>query len=64
MTKNFSKPPAHIKVGLAATKTLAFICFNESPLRMWKNAYYFALKTLVVFEIFTFLSLIFGNVKK
>ena len=33
-----------------------FICFNESPLKMMKNAFYFILKALFVLMIFKFLS--------
>ena len=36
----------------------------ESPLKMTKNAFYFTLKALFVFEIFTFLSSLFGYVEK
>ena len=32
------------------------ICFNERPLKMMKNAFYFFLKALLVVEIFKFLS--------
>ena len=32
-----------------------FICFNESPLKMVKSAFYFILKALFVFKIFKFL---------
>ena len=31
------------------------ICFNKSPLKVVKNAFYFILKALFVLEIFTFL---------
>ena len=33
-----------------------FICFNESPLKMMKNAFYFILKVLFVLKILKFLS--------
>ena len=33
-----------------------FIYFNESPLKMMKNAFHFMLKAVLVIEIFTFLS--------
>ena len=33
-----------------------FICFNESPLKMMKNAFCFMLKALFVLKIFKFLS--------
>ena len=37
-------------------KKFLFICVNESPLKMMKNAFYFILKTLFVLKIFKFLS--------
>ena len=37
-------------------KKLIFNCFNESPLKMMKNVFYFILKTLFVLKIFKFLS--------
>ena len=33
-----------------------FICFNESPLKMKKIAFYFILKALFIFKMFKFLS--------
>ena len=40
-------------------KKLFFICFNESPLKLIKNAY-IMLKALFFLEIFKFLSWLFG----
>ena len=40
----------HIKVGLSPSKKVAFICFNESPLKMMKNASHCMLKALFVLE--------------
>ena len=37
-------------------KKFLFIRFNESPLKMMKNAFYFILKALFVLKIFRFLS--------
>ena len=37
---------------------------NKSPLKMMKNAFYFALKALFVLKIFKFLSWLFGHVEK
>ena len=37
---------------------------TESPLKMIANASYFYLKALLVLNIFTFLSWIFGNLEK
>ena len=42
----------------------SFICFNESPLKVMKNAFYFILKALLVLKIFKFLYWLFGHVKK
>ena len=33
-----------------------FICLNEIPLKMLKNAFYFILKARLVFKIYKFLS--------
>ena len=40
-----------------------FICFNESRLKMLKNAFYFIWKALFVLKIFTFLPWHFGHVE-
>ena len=45
-------------------KYFFFICFNESPSKMMKNAFYFILKALFVLKIFKFLSWIFEHVEK
>ena len=37
-------------------KKFLFICFNESPLEMMKNAFYFILNALFVLKTFKFLS--------
>ena len=44
------------KVGLSPSKKICVISFNESHLKMMKNAFYFILKALYVFKIFKFLS--------
>ena len=41
-----------------------FICFNDSPLKVMKNDFYFILKALLVLKIFKFLSWLFGHVEK
>ena len=51
-----------IKVKLSPFKKVDFICFNGSPLKMTKNAFYFTLKALFVLEIF--LSRLFSHVEK
>ena len=59
-----------IKVKLWPSKKNCFICFNESLLKMMKNAFYFitvfcfTLKALFVLKIFNFLSWLFVHVKK
>ena len=45
-------------------KKFLFICFNESPLKMMKNAFYFILKAPFVFKIFEVLSWHFGHVEE
>ena len=45
-----------IKVRLPTSKKNCFVCFNESPSKMIKNAFYFILKTVLVLKIFKFLS--------
>ena len=40
-----------------------FICFNDSPSKMMKNAFYFILKALSVLKIFKFLSWLFRHVE-
>ena len=54
----------HVKVGLSLSEKFAFIYFNESPLKMMKNAFYCMLKVLFVLDIFTFLSWYFGYIEK
>ena len=41
-----------------------FICFNESPLKMMKNAFYLTLKALFFLQILKFLSWLFGDVEE
>ena len=41
---------------------LSFICFNESPLKMLKNAFYFIFKPFFVLKIFKLLYCVFGHV--
>ena len=44
-------------------KKNCFICFNENPLKMMKNVFYFIIKALHVLKLFKFLSRLFGHVK-
>ena len=46
----------HVKEGLSPSNKFISVCFNESPLKMMKNAFYFILKALFVLKIFKFLS--------
>ena len=52
------------KVGVTTSKNNFFISFNDSPLKMMKNAFHFILKALFVLKIFKFLSCHFGHVEK
>ena len=45
-------------------KKIPFICFNDSPSKIMKNAFYFILKVLFVLKIFKFSSWLFGHVEK
>ena len=58
------KTKSSIKVGLPRSKKNLFICFNDSPTKMMKNAFYFILKALFVFKAFKFLSWPFGYAEK
>ena len=40
------------------------ICFNDSPSKIMKNAFYFILKAIFVLKIFKFLSWLFGHAEK
>ena len=44
------------QVELSPSKQACFICFDESPLKVMENAFYFILKALFVLKIFEFLS--------
>ena len=55
---------AFFKVGLSPSIKICFICFNESSLKLMKNAFYFILKALFVLKIFRFFSWLFGHVEK
>ena len=50
-------------VGLSPFKKI-FICFNDSPSKIMKNAFYFILKALFVPRISKFLSRHFWHVEK
>ena len=41
-----------------------FICFNENPLKMMKDAFYFVLKARFVPKIFNFFSCLFLPCRK
>ena len=45
-------------------KKICVICFNDTTLKMVKNAFYSILKALFDLMIFKFLSWIFGHVEK
>ena len=44
-----------IKVGLSPSKKFFVICFNESPLKLMKNTFYFILKYFFILRLFNFL---------
>ena len=46
------------------SKKFGFICFNKSPLKIMKNAFYFLLNALFVLKIFKYLSCICGPLAK
>ena len=53
-----------VKAGLShLPNKIIFICFNENPLKMMKNAFYFIVKAFFVLKIFNFLFWLFGHVK-
>ena len=54
----------NLKSGSHLPKKICFICFNDSPSKVMKNAFYFILKALFVLKIFKFLSRLFGHVEK
>ena len=46
----------HLKFGLSPSKNIGFTCFNERPLKMMNNAFYFILKDFFVLKNFKLLS--------
>ena len=52
------------KVGLSLSKKKCFICSNESPLKMMKNAFYVILIALSVLKIYDFFYWLFGHREK
>ena len=54
----------HLKSDSHFSNKILFICFNERPLKMMKNAFYFMVKALFVLKIFIFLSWLFGHLEK
>ena len=53
-----------LKLGSHLQKKNFFICFNDSPSIMMKNAFYFVSKALFDLKLFNFLSWHFGHVEK
>ena len=58
MMKNF------LKAGFSPSKKVCFIFFNDSPLNMMKNAFYFIIKALFVLKIFKILFNFCGHIGK
>ena len=44
----------YLKVGLSPSKKICFVYFNESPLKVMKNAFCLILKALFILKIFKF----------
>ena len=55
---------ATLKVGLSPSKKVFFVCFNDSPSKIMKNAFYFIIKALFVLIIFKFFPWLFGHEEK
>ena len=53
-----------LKLDTHLPNKIIFIFFNESSLKMIKNAFYFILKAVFVLKIFKFLSSLFGHIEK
>ena len=60
--ENFLPPDAHTHVSNTDLETISGNC--ESLLKMMKNAFYFTLKSPFILEVFRFLFLLFGHVRK
>ena len=52
----FERSVMNLKVGHPPSKKVVFISFNESSLKMMKNACYLMFKALFVLDILTFSS--------
>ena len=55
------RDPLTLKSDSKKKKKKSSICFNESPLKMVKNAFYFISKALFMFQ---FLSWLFGRIER
>ena len=56
--------PLHWSWSHTFQKTIFFICFNDSPSKMMKNAFHFIWKPLFVLKIFKFFSWLFAHVER
>ena len=54
----------YLKSDFHLPKKVLFICFNENPLKVVKNAFYFILKAHFVLKTFKFLSWHFGHAEE
>ena len=54
----------YLKSGSHLPNKIRFICFNENPLKMMKNAFYFIWKAPFVLKMFKLLSWLFRYVEK
>ena len=66
-SKDFFNNTSYLKISLKSDphlpKIFIIICFNDSPSKMMKNAFYFILKAVFVLKIFKLLSWFFGHVE-
>ena len=53
-----------VKVEPSPSTEIFLICFNNSPSKIMKNAFYFILKALFVLKIFKLLSWVFEHIEK
>ena len=54
----------YLKSGSHLPNKILFICFNESPLKMMKNAFHFIWEAPFVLKMFKLLSWLFRYVEK
>ena len=60
----FTGNHSFLKFELSPFKKALFICFNDSPSKVMKNASYFTIKAFLVLKIFKFFSWLFRHAEK